>query len=309
MKVTYHPYPGILLTATFLITLGSTSAESRCPGNLAGLRPRLVAGALLVLPVQINSIGPFDFIVDTGSQLNVIDPVLADSLGLKSQGTVGLIAVATRFHASMVTLDSLRTGPHEVVKSMAAIQDLGSIQAADPRIRGVLGENFLAHFDVLIDYKHTLVCLDEATQMEQEIQGERIPLMPPSHPEHVESFSDRLVIPVNLSATGDRQILLQLDSGTDGPILYSGNAALEQPLLSKAKPRGANASEAQRAFAMLPPQDVRIGCRTLRKVLFVTPANTAQDLQDREEDGVLATMLFQRVYVSHTGHYVVFDPR
>jgi hypothetical protein len=36
------------------------------------------------------------------------------------------------------------------------------IQATDPRIRGVLGENLLAHFDVLIDYSRGLLCLDEA---------------------------------------------------------------------------------------------------------------------------------------------------
>jgi hypothetical protein len=309
VKIIYHPSAWVLLAATFPISFGSANAEPRCPGNLQGLRPRIVAGALLVLPVKINSTGPFDFMVDTGSQLNVIDPALAHSLGLKSQGTVGLVAVATQSQASIVVLDSLRVGSHEVGKSLAAVQDLGPVQAADPRIRGVLGENFLVHFDVLIDYKQTLVCLDEATQMEQEIHGERIPLMPPSYPENVASFSDRLVISVNLSATGDRQILLQLDSGTDGPILYSGSAALEEPLLSKAKPRGVNASEAQRAFATLPPQDVRIGGRTLHRVPFVTPANAAQNLQDREEDGVLATMLFQRVYVSHTGHYVVLDPR
>ena len=43
-------------------------------------------------------------------------------------------------------------------------QDLGPIQAADPRIRGVLGENgenFLAHFDHVIDYADKLLCLDK----------------------------------------------------------------------------------------------------------------------------------------------------
>jgi hypothetical protein len=29
----------------------------------------------------------------------------------------------------------------------------------------------------------------------------------------------------------------------------------------------------------------------------------------QEEDGVLATVLFQRVYVSHSDRFVIFDPR
>jgi hypothetical protein len=141
----------VLLTA-FAFTSTSSQAETRCPGNTAGLRPRLVAGALLVIPVRINQSGPFEFIVDTGSQLNVIDPALAALLNLKRQGTVGLVATAAYSSASVGRLDSLEAASHLVLKPLAVIQDLGPIQAADPRIRGVLGENFLAHFDVLIDY-------------------------------------------------------------------------------------------------------------------------------------------------------------
>jgi hypothetical protein len=259
--------------------------------------------------VKINLSGPFDFMVDTGSQLNVIDPLLAAQLGLKSQGTVGLITTATYTQTSVAVLDSLEAGGRMVAKPLVVIQDLGPIQAADPRIRGVIGENFLAHFDVLIDYAHRLLCLDEANLMQRELRGERISLVPSKHRENEVPFSERLVISVNLSDTGTRQILLQLDSGSDGPILYSGNQESEEPLLKRAKTRGAEADEAHRAFAILPPQDMRIGTRTIRKVPFVTPVSAGQDVPVREENGLLATVLFQRVYISHADHYVIFDPR
>jgi hypothetical protein len=58
-----------------------------------------------------------------------------------------------------------------VMKPIVVVQDLGPIQAADPRIRGVLGENFLAHFDVLIDYAHRLLCLDVGKLMQRELRG------------------------------------------------------------------------------------------------------------------------------------------
>ena len=61
----------VLLAAVFAFTSFSSQAETRCPGNLPSLHPRIVAGALLVLPVKINQSGPFDFMVDTGSQLNL----------------------------------------------------------------------------------------------------------------------------------------------------------------------------------------------------------------------------------------------
>ena len=61
--------------------------------------------------------------------------------------------------------------------------------------------------------------------------------------------------------------------------------------------------------ALLPPQDMRVGSRIVRKVPFVIPASGSQNVPDREEDGILATVLFQRVYVSHSDRFVVFDPR
>ena len=254
----------------------SSQAETRCPGNIAGLRPRLVANALLVIPVKINQSGPFDFMVDTGSQLNVIDPALAAQLNLKSQGTVGLLATAAYSQASVAVLDSLEAGSQLVLKPLVVIQDLGPIQAADPRIRGVLGENFLAHFDVLIDYRMDCSVSTKRIVMEKYILGERIPLVTSKHPETDLPFSPRLVVSVNLSDTGTRPILLQFDSGSDGPILYAGNRELEQPILRRAKLQGPEVSDARRAFAVLPPQDMRLGSRVVRKVPFVTPASACR---------------------------------
>src|SRR5215469_14501147 len=117
----------ILLGAGFPITSSLSRAESHCPGNIIGLHPRLVAGALLVVPVKINQAGPFDFMVDTGSQLNVIDPALAAQLDLKSRGTVGLVATAAYSQASVGVLDSLQAGSRLVSKPLVAAQDLTPI--------------------------------------------------------------------------------------------------------------------------------------------------------------------------------------
>jgi Aspartyl protease len=73
-----------------LATLPALEAQPRCPGNTASVTPRFVQRALIVIPVKINHAGPFDFIVDTGSQVTVIDPSLAFELSLNSQGRVAL---------------------------------------------------------------------------------------------------------------------------------------------------------------------------------------------------------------------------
>ena len=212
-----------------LAILPALEAQPRCPGNTASVTPRFVQRALIVIPVKINHAGPFDFMVDTGSQVTVIDPSLASELSLNSQGSVGLVSVASFAQASATVLDTLEADSKVVEKSPAIVQDLRPIQAADPRIRGVLGESFLAHFDLLVDYGHKLLCLDETSTMRDGLRGERIPFVAPQHPEEELPFIERLVISVHLSGTGKQPILLQLDSGSDGPILYPGSEQLGSP--------------------------------------------------------------------------------
>jgi hypothetical protein len=284
-------------------------AGPHCPGNIVSVTPRFVQHALIVIPVRTNQAGPFDFVVDTGSQVTVIDPLLAAELNLKPQGRVGLISVGSFAQASVAVLDTLEAGSKLVEKSPAIVQDLRQIQAADPRIRGILGESFLAHFDLLVDYPHRLLCLDEASAMRGSVRGERIPFVPLQHPEDELPFMERLVISVHLSSTGKRPILLQLDSGSDGSILYAVGNETKLGLLKQATLQGRGVGNAQRPFAVLPPQDMRIGTRTLSRIYFVTPVSVEQNVPTIEADGVLPTVLFQRVFISGGDHYVVFDPK
>ena len=291
------------------VTLSTLQAESHCPAGIASVTPRFVQRALIVIPVRINQAGPFDFMVDTGTQVTVVDPLLASELHLKPQGTVGLLTVASYVQASLTVLDTLEAASHVVEKPAVVVQDLGQIQAADPRIRGVLGENFLAHFDLLIDYPHKLLCLDETGVMRESVHGERISLVAPEHRESEVPFTDRLVISVHLSGTGTRQILLQLDSGSDGLVLYAGGDEAKRGILKQATLQGGGVSTAQRTFAVLPPQDMRIGNHILRNISFVTPVSVAKNVPQRDEDGLLPTVLFQRVFISGRDHYVVFNPK
>src|SRR5215469_798523 len=97
----------VFLAAGLPLASTVSHAESRCPAKVPTVHPRLVAESLLVIPVRINNAGPFDFLVDTGSQPNIIDPSLAASLELKSQGPVGLDTASTFLHGSVAMVTSL----------------------------------------------------------------------------------------------------------------------------------------------------------------------------------------------------------
>jgi hypothetical protein len=60
--------------------------------------------------------------VDTGSQVTIIDPSLASQLDLKPQGRVGLVSVANFAQASVTLLDSLEAASKIVDKSFAIVR-------------------------------------------------------------------------------------------------------------------------------------------------------------------------------------------
>src|SRR5262249_6209232 len=59
------------------------------------------AHGLHILPVTIDGRGPFDFVLDTGAHFPVLDPALADELGLQraaeieARGAAGAVTVQT----------------------------------------------------------------------------------------------------------------------------------------------------------------------------------------------------------------------
>jgi hypothetical protein len=77
-----HRIPCSSAASLALIVLPSIAAESHCPGSVVSVTPRFVQHALIVIPVRINQAGPFNFMIDTGSQVTVIDLSLASQLDL-----------------------------------------------------------------------------------------------------------------------------------------------------------------------------------------------------------------------------------
>jgi len=58
------------------------------------LEMRLLGGRLPVVPVYLEGQGPFDFLLDTGTNSTIVTPELAARLGLRPADRVRLITVA-----------------------------------------------------------------------------------------------------------------------------------------------------------------------------------------------------------------------
>jgi hypothetical protein len=114
------------------------------------------------------------------------------------------------------------------------------------------------------------------------------------------AFTDPLLIQVQLSG---RQLLLQLDSGINAPLLFdAGKERAAKPLLQSTGTDGV-----KRAYAVLPPQDLQVGPHSFKQIPFVVPVSRGER-PDAMIEGVLPTILFQRVYISYADHVVVLEP-
>jgi len=290
------------------ITLPVLHAASGCPENVVSLHLRLVQSSLIVVPVQINQSGPYDFIVDTGAQTTTVDPSLASELHLATEGTTGVGGVATFARSSYTYLESLQAGSHSIPHALAVVQELSQLKAADPRIRGILGANFLQHFDILIDNRQRILCLDDTNTLAKAVKGKHVDLAEPRGSQQDLPFTRPVVVPVRLSADDAAPVLLRLDSGSNAPVLYAAGSGIRNQSKAKNSTLKRVANGTEQSFAVLAPQNVQVGTHVIRQVSFIMPMNAIGAGPATREDGLLPTMAFQRVFISSSGRYATLDP-
>jgi hypothetical protein len=297
---------GLVALTLGAVALPAVMAQPHCPGNVNSLPLRLVMRSQIVVPITINHAGPYDFLVDTGAQVTTVDPALAAELHLKTQGTAGVTGVSVYARAPLTRLDNVDAGSHVVENVLAVIQNLGQTQLTDRRVRGVLAGNFLEHFDLLIDYSHEILCLDDSMQMRTKVKGQHIELSAQLLSQG-SAAPQKLIVAVHMSGMEKRQLLLQLDSGANVPLLYAGeDLGLLQTVSAPLQGRGTDGQ--QHAFTVLAGQDLQVGPHSLHQVPFVTPVDAGRTPSVTNVDGLLPTVLFQRVFVNYSDHYVVLEP-
>ena len=293
----------VLATTTIVSTL---SAETRCPGNVASLPFKLVNRHQIIVAVSVNRSGPYNFLLDIGTQMTMVYPSLATELNLKTQGSAVVASVGVHASASFAQLDRLEAGSHAAVDQKVLVYDLQNLQATGLNIQGVLGEDFLGKFDMLIDNAHSMLCLDDSSAMRGDVKGSHIALVEPAQKEDALTATSLIVV-AKLS-DGMRPVRLKLDSGSNVPFLYNTSDYMALGLFKGASLHGGGANGAQRSFTALPPQNVKIGSVEMSRVPFVTLAGVQKDSRTSNFDGLLTLGLFKRVFIDHINHFAVLDP-
>jgi Aspartyl protease len=288
----------LLFSCWAVSALAATPAPD--PGSNTHLRVRTIAGYLMVVGVTINDRGPFDFLIDTGTNTTLIDPKLAIELGMKPSDRLKLASLASAADVPRYFFQTFRVGPASVSNQEALAIPLPQLTALDRKIRGVLGMNFLLQFSFRLDYEHRVLELYPFPDAAQAPAGLRVP---------VEINESRLLIKVSSDASPHGSWRLALDSGIAQFLVFQDRVSPSSQH-SCGAPNclmqvSTNLADHKASTTLL--HDVSIAGVRLPDTQIVILRNDIQKTSD-PQDGLLPAAPFHSVFFDRTNATVIFSP-
>ncbi len=114
----------------------------------------------MTVPVRIGSSGPFDFLIDTGSERTVLSREIASELGLAISGKGTVVGVAGSVPVDLVDVDEISLGKRTYYTLTAPLLDEQFIGAD-----GIVGIDSLQDQRVLIDFAANHMVVGDAVKL------------------------------------------------------------------------------------------------------------------------------------------------
>jgi predicted aspartyl protease len=258
---------------------------------------------LIVVPVTINGAGPYDFVLDTGSNNTMLDEKLADELALPRGdkriivGVMGSVTLSAVYANSFSIADATVAGKNLFLFTSTNLQNL------PPKTRGILGEDFLQNFDVLIDYRHHIIQLESgAGILAETLTGEHLPVQLSGMLQERSTFR-RLIVTGHIQELGDNSPLsLLLDSGVSNFILFRKHLVLgTSRQMLEVVPLSSSGLDTMQTRTI---RRLDLGKDEVNDLTVI--ARTGQPESDA--DGLIPTSLFHSIFISHQGRFVILNP-
>lgn len=116
-------------------------------------------GAVVVL-ATVQGVGPFPFLLDTGSSHSAISDDLARELALAPVARAELQTSMGRTTVPVVDIEAVSVGA-ATSRLLASVLSMTALQAIGANIRGVLGRDFLSARHFTLDYSHRRLRWDD----------------------------------------------------------------------------------------------------------------------------------------------------
>ena len=255
---------------------------------------RLIDGNLIV--IALNSGGSsFDFLLDTGADTTVIDPAIAPRLSFVPADQVEVVSLSGSRSDLRGAIPTLTVGNAKVDNLNVLVQELPEFRKLDAHIVGILGQNFLSHFNYILDYRRQLVRFESENEVQDTIDGEHVA---------IESRDQRMIVASHAQSRGNASLHLVLDSGAGSLVLMRTASQVLNPPREATLSQLVSGGEVEMKSGRV--NQLTVGTEKLRQVAALMPDF---DPGISMGDGLLPTILFRSLYVNNHDGFVVFNPR
>jgi hypothetical protein len=255
-----------------------------------------------IVQVSVNGTGPYPFVLDTGANVTVINRRLLRNLNIPWAGSVTIAASLGDSSQQRTEGATLGLAGQSVEHIEINTLDDGQLGALEGHVQGILGENFLKYFDLLIDNDHHVLTLDRGTDLANLVEGEHLPLASTGSYHSAATF-DRIVVSLHLALLA-RPVSFLLDSGTNTVMLFPAEQKAGQIGWSLGRGNVHSLNVTQNCH--VERTNLAIGGQTLSRVVLSACENRTRDKTDT--DGLLPTGIFHRLFISHHYAYVIANP-
>ncbi len=249
------------------------------------------------VPVTIDGSGPYDFMIDTGSQATAITHQINEGLQLAPFATATLVGMASTRPVEVVEVDSMSFGSHTVYDLVSPVLDRRHVGAD-----GILGLDSLQDFRVLIDFREETIALQDVSEIRNQRRGFEIIV-------RARRELGQLLI-TDALVEGVRATVI-IDTGAQGSI---GNLALQDRLRTQRAEEvvTTDVNGVQLTGELSYVRSLNIGGLALRNVPLAfadAPAFEALGLKDQPviSLGMQHLKLFDRVAIDFANRRVLFD--
>ncbi len=259
---------------------------------------RLLRDFAIVVPVYINGSGPFDFLLDTGSTCSAADRELGEELHLAVQHGETVRTLVGQRPTEFALAQRVTIGPTTAEHVQLQVRKLGGLRILDPAIRGVLGQDTLSHADYMIDYARRTIEFDRYGELLNHLSGAKIKTGRLA--EGALAYGP-LTLQAEVVEDVPRTRELVLDTGTASIVLFDKNENRASETL------GSSVRDDEGKWKRTEVRHVRLQLGSREWDVF------AQGLQYHEEareiGGLIPTSLFERIYISNSGSFVMLSPK
>jgi predicted aspartyl protease len=270
------------------------------PELTSTVHSRTIQGFLMVAGVSINGQGPYNFLIDTGTNTTLIDPELAAELAMKPVDRMSLRTVTDSQAAVRYFADTVVLGSASIAHLETLATPLPELQKLDHTIRGVLGMNFLLHFSFELDYEHHRFHIFDAADSTAVPDGLRL---------KVRINDGRILVPLASSSAHDGSWYLGLDSGIAQLVVYQDRINLDKaPCADAACMMLVSTNQAARTAGSVVVNEIELAGSRFRNIpVVVTPPGPENN--GDPQDGLLPASLFRSVYFHRADATLIVKPR